>query len=198
MIKNGLHDVFSPDKLIKFRGASKFPSQQQDVEETGIVDGRTEYVVLKIRAHRDVFPRGKAPKEGKRLFREYLVQWKGDPSKGSWTWKRVEDLNDGGVLGPWLDYEAALMRHDPAKASQSARETIPQHIGGADRGQDIRPDDRTRAAEARFAAETKSSSAEVLRPTEPTRDALRPQPRPPVPSKEPGLSKLPPAAPAPL
>jgi hypothetical protein len=85
MIKNGLHDVFSQDNLIKFRGESKFPSQQQDVEETGIVDGRTEYVVLKIRAHRDVFPRGKAPKEGKRLFREYLVQWKGDPSKGSWT-----------------------------------------------------------------------------------------------------------------
>ena len=41
MIKNGLHDVFSPDKLIKFRGESKFPSQQQEEEETGIVDGRT-------------------------------------------------------------------------------------------------------------------------------------------------------------
>jgi hypothetical protein len=122
MVKNGLHDMLAPDKLIKFRGAeSKFPSQQQEEEETGIVDGRTEYVVQRIRAHRDVFPRGKAPiKQGKRLYREYLlVQWKGDKSKGSWTWKKVEDLNDEGVLGSWQDYEAAaVMRHDPAKASQ--------------------------------------------------------------------------------
>jgi hypothetical protein len=131
-----------------------------------------------------MFPRDKAPKEGKRGIpqrREYLVQWKGDQSKGSWTWKRVEDLNDGGrVLGPWLDYEAAIMRHDPAKASQLAKDTIPQHIGGADRGQDIRPDDRTRAAETRFAAKTKSSSTEVLQQTELARDALKQRPPAPL------------------
>ena len=184
MIKNGLHDVFAPDKLIKFRGESKFPSQHQEEEETGIVDGRTEYVVQRIRAHRDVFPRGKAPKQGKRLYREYLVQWKGDKSRGSWTWKKVEDLNDGGVLGPWLDYEAAIMRQNPAKASQLAKETIPQHTGGAERGQDIRPDDRTRAAEAEFAAKTKSPqqqqsdnpAKDLLRQTELAREALEKQP----------------------
>ena len=48
MIKNGLHDVFAPGKLVKFWGKSKFPSQQQEEEETAIVDGRTEYVVQRI------------------------------------------------------------------------------------------------------------------------------------------------------
>ena len=156
MIKNGLHDVFAPDKLVKFRGESKFPSQQQEEEETAIVDGRTEYVVRRIWAHRVVFPPGRAPKQGKRLNREYLVEWKGDSSHGSWTWKKVADLNEGGVLGPWLDYEAAILRWDPAKASQLAKDTIPQHTGGADRGQNIRPDDRTRNAEARFAANSRA------------------------------------------
>ena len=63
-------------------------------------------------------------------------------SQGSWTWKKVEDLND---------YEA----------SQLAINTISQHTGGADRGQDIRPDDHTRAAEARFAAETRTDQTVV-------------------------------------
>jgi hypothetical protein len=58
-------------------------------------------------------------------------------------------------------HEAAVMRHNPAKASQLARDTIPQHTGGADRGQDIRPDDRTRAAEAQFATETRADQRAV-------------------------------------
>jgi hypothetical protein len=187
MIKNGLHDVFSPEKLIKFRGNSKFPSQQLDEEETAVVDGRTEYVVQRIWAHRDVLPRGLAPKQGKSLKREYLVEWKGDRSRGSWTWSKVADLNQGGILGPWLDYEAAVLRQDPAKASKLAKDTIPQHTGGADRGPDIRPDDRTEEAAARFAAEQRANQLGKGRPRAKTTGSL-PQTEP---SPQPVLTKKP-------
>ena len=143
-VRGGLHDVFAPEKLVKFRDQSKWPSQQEAKAETAEVEGQTEYVVERIRGHRDVFPPGRAPAGGKRLVREYLVQWQGSARKIlDWQWRKVEDLNHGGVLGPWLDYEAAVMRQDPTKVSRLAKEELPLHAGGADRGQDIIPDDQT-------------------------------------------------------
>jgi hypothetical protein len=137
-VKRGLHDVFAPEKLAKFRGPSKWPSQQKIQEETREVEGQKEYVVECIRSHRDVFPAGRAPPGGKQMHREYLVKWKGGTELDC-QWRRVEDLNHGGVLAPWLDYEAAIMRRDPSKTSTLAKEELPRHTGSADRGQDIIP-----------------------------------------------------------
>jgi hypothetical protein len=137
-VKRGLHNVFAPEKLAKFRGPSRWPSQQKVQEERQEVGGQREYVVERIRSHRDVFPPGRAPRGGKQLHREYLVEWKRSTGL-DWQWRKVEDLNHGGMLGPWLDYEAAFMRRDPSKASKLAKEELPRHTGGADRGQDIIP-----------------------------------------------------------
>ena len=85
----------------------------------------------------------------------------------------------------WLDYESAILRQDPAKASQLAKDIIPQHTDAEGRGQDIRPDDRTRAVEAQFAAretiprQPGVTAEDLLRQTEAAREALeRRQPRP--------------------
>ena len=142
-VKRGLHDVFAPEKLAEFRGPSRWPSQRKVQQETQEVDGQKEYVVERIRSHRDVFPPGRAPRGGKQLYREYLVQWKGC-TELDWQWRKVEDLNHGGVLGPWLDYEAAIMRRDPTKTSELAKAELPRHTGGIDRGQDIIPHDMSR------------------------------------------------------
>jgi hypothetical protein len=66
------------------------------------------------------------------------VKWKGGKELDC-QWRKVEDLNHGGGLAPWLDYEAAIMRRDPSKASALTKEELPRHTGSADRGQDIIP-----------------------------------------------------------
>lgn len=137
-IKRGLHDVFAPEKLAKFRGPSRWPSQQKAPEETQDVEGQKEYTVERIHSHRDVFPPGRAPRGGKQLHREYLVEWTGG-TELDWQWRKVEDLNHGGVLGPWLDYEAAILRRDPSQVSKLAKEELPRHTNSGDRGQDIIP-----------------------------------------------------------
>ena len=112
-----------------------------------------------IRSHRDVFSAGRAPRGGKQMHREYLVKWKGGTELDC-QWRKVEDLNHGGVLAPWLDYEAAIMRRDPSKTSALAKEELPRHTGSADRGQDIIPhemrprDQRTANNRPRAAATT--------------------------------------------
>jgi hypothetical protein len=42
VVKRGLHDVFAPEKLAKFRGPSRWPSQQKVQEETQEVEGQNE------------------------------------------------------------------------------------------------------------------------------------------------------------
>lgn len=138
VVKRGLHDVFAPEKLAKFRGPSKWPSQQKVQEQSHEVEGQKEYVVECIRSHRDVYPPGKPPQGGKRLHREYLVKWKGGTELDC-QWRKVEDLNHGGVLAPWLDYEAAIMRRNPNNASALAKAELPRHSGSSERGQDIIP-----------------------------------------------------------
>jgi hypothetical protein len=70
------------------------------------------------------------------------VEWRGS-TQLEWEWLKVEKLNRGGILGPWLDYEAAIMRQDPSKATQIALETVPEHTGGINRGLHIHPNDAT-------------------------------------------------------
>lgn len=142
LVDGGLHDVFSPDKLVKYRGQSKWPSQEETQKETDIVEGLVEHVVERIWAHRDVLPKGPVPAIGKQLTREYLIEWRGS-TRMEWEWLKVEKLNRGGVLGPWLDYEAAIMRQDPSKATQLALKTVPEHTGGTNRGLHIHPNDAT-------------------------------------------------------
>jgi hypothetical protein len=40
------------------------------------VEGHTKYVVKRMRSHCDIFPKGKTLRGGKRLIKEYLVEWK--------------------------------------------------------------------------------------------------------------------------
>ena len=56
----------------------------------------------------------------KRARRHYLVKWQGLPLNEA-QWRTVEDLNRGGVLDKWRDYERALLLQDPALASEEAR-----------------------------------------------------------------------------
>jgi hypothetical protein len=122
--KTGLHDVFTADKVVKYREDSRWPSQQMVVPEPEVVEGEREYYVDRIIRHRDVLPRGRAKRgEAKKRVREYLVLWRGAPVSEA-QWRRVEDLNVGGVLGPWRDYEQALMRQDPALLSEDARRVL--------------------------------------------------------------------------
>ena len=48
MVRDGLHDLFTPEKLVRFRGHSRFPFQRQAQTETAEVDGQTKYVVARI------------------------------------------------------------------------------------------------------------------------------------------------------
>ena len=59
LVRDGLHDVFTPEKLVRFRGHSRFPSQRQAQAETAEVAGRTKYVVARIWGHRDVYPKAR-------------------------------------------------------------------------------------------------------------------------------------------
>ena len=54
------------------------------------------------------------------LVREYLVEWRGS-TRMDWDWLTVESRNRGGDSGPWWDYEAAIMRQYPSRATQLAR-----------------------------------------------------------------------------
>jgi hypothetical protein len=162
LARKGLHDVFSPDKLIKYRGQSGWPSQKEIAQETDTVEEQTEHVVERIWAHRDALPRGPAPAGGKRLIREYLVERRGS-TRMDWDWLKVESLNRGGILGPWLDYEATIRCQDPAKATQLALDTVPLHTGGTNRGIGIQP--------ATAASET--SAAQRMSPT--TQPNMHPQ-----------------------
>jgi transposase InsO family protein len=150
LVNGGLHDVFSPNKLVRYRGQGKWPSQEEAQKETDVVEGLTEHVVERIWAHRDVLPKGPIPASGKRLIREYLIEWKGS-TRMEWEWLKVEKLNRGGVLGPWLDYEAAIMRQDPSKATQIALETVPDHTGGINRGLHIHPNDASHQSKRKTA-----------------------------------------------
>ena len=38
-----------------------------------------------------------------------------------WEWLKVEKLNQGGVLGPWLNYEAAIMHQSKTHAEKPPR-----------------------------------------------------------------------------
>jgi hypothetical protein len=101
-------------------------------------------------AHRDVLPKGPVPATGKRLTREYLIEWRGS-TRMEWEWLKVEKFNRGGVLGPWLDYEAAIMRQDPSKATQLALKTVPEHTIGTNRGLHIHPNDSTQQSKRKTA-----------------------------------------------
>ena len=75
-----MHDVFTADRVIKYRGDSQWPSQQTVVPTPEVVEGQREHYVEKILRHRDVFPRGRAKAgQPKQLQREYLVKWEGLP-----------------------------------------------------------------------------------------------------------------------
>eukprot|EP00959_Pyramimonas_sp_CCMP1952_P276866 5787303-Pyramimonas_sp.AAC.1 len=120
--REGLHDVFTVNKLVKYRGDTPWPSQQVTIPEPEIVEGKREFYVDRILRHRDVAQRGR-PKQGqpRQTRREYLVTWQGMP-EGEAQWRPVEKLNTGGgYLGAWKDYEKALLNQDPQLASQEAR-----------------------------------------------------------------------------
>eukprot|EP00976_Prorocentrum_cordatum_P062841 1176874-Prorocentrum_minimum.AAC.5 len=119
--RTGLHDVFTADRVIKYRGDSQWPSQQMVVPAPEIVEGQREHYVEKILRHRDVLPRGRAKAgQPKQLQREYLVKWEGLPL-GEAQWRTTTKLNRGGVLQHWRDYEKALMSQDPQLASDEAK-----------------------------------------------------------------------------
>ena len=119
--RTGLHDVFTADRVIKYRGDSQWPSQQTVVPTPEVVEGQREHYVEKILRHRDVLPRGRAKAgQPKQLQREYLVKWEGLPL-GEAQWRTTAKLNRGGVLKHWRDYEEALMSQDPQLASEEAK-----------------------------------------------------------------------------
>eukprot|EP00959_Pyramimonas_sp_CCMP1952_P131862 2756856-Pyramimonas_sp.AAC.1 len=94
--REGLHDVFTVNKLVKYRGDTPWPSQQVTVSEPEIVEGKRKFYVDRIIRHRDVAQRGR-PKQGqpRQSRREYLVTWQGMP-EGEAQWRPVEKLNTGG------------------------------------------------------------------------------------------------------
>eukprot|EP00976_Prorocentrum_cordatum_P094167 1189682-Prorocentrum_minimum.AAC.1 len=79
-----IHNVFSSDRLVKYRGDTKWPSQQTHNKlETVEVEGLHEHVVERIIKHRDAMPPCRAKKRGqheKKIRRYYLVQWIGLPN----------------------------------------------------------------------------------------------------------------------
>ena len=122
--RTGLHDVFSADRVVKYRGESRWPSQQENVPETVMVEGQREHFVEKILRHRDVKPPGRVRRgEVKRPRREYLVKWEGLPL-GEAQWRTVEKLNRGGILGAWRTYERDLGNKDPQLMSEEARQLL--------------------------------------------------------------------------
>eukprot|EP00959_Pyramimonas_sp_CCMP1952_P188206 3935788-Pyramimonas_sp.AAC.1 len=124
--REGLHDVFTVNKLVKYRGDTPWPSQQMTIPEPEIVEGKREFYVDRILRHRDVAQRGR-PKQGqpKQTRREYLVTWQGMP-EGEAQWRPVEKLNTGGgYLGAWKDYEKALLNQDPQLASKARGRQLP-------------------------------------------------------------------------
>eukprot|EP00976_Prorocentrum_cordatum_P098075 1191254-Prorocentrum_minimum.AAC.1 len=119
--RTGLHDVFTSDRVIKYRGDSQWPSQKMVVPAPEVVEGQREHYVEKILRHRDVLPRGRAKAgQPKQLRREYLVKWEGLPL-GEAQWRTTAKLNRGGVLQHWRHYEKALMSQDPQLASDEAK-----------------------------------------------------------------------------
>ena len=119
--KVGIHNVFSSDRLVKYRGDTRWPSQQVHKPETVEVEGVQEHVVERIIKHRDAMPPGRAKKgQEKKIRRYYLVQWAGLPLSEA-QWRTVEDLNRGAILRKWLEYERALLQQNPALASEEAR-----------------------------------------------------------------------------
>ena len=122
--RTGLHDVFTAEKVVKYRGGSRWPSQQVTVPEPVMVEGQREHYVERIIRHRDRQPRGR-PKRGevKKPVREYLVKWTGLPTSEA-EWRTVDKLNRGGILDKWREYELQLQTKDPNLISDEARRLL--------------------------------------------------------------------------
>ena len=129
----GLHDVFSVNKLVKYKDGSKWPSQKQStIPETEMIEGQREHCVKAIRGHRTAKKPGR-PKKGQstQYERQYLVEWEG-LHEGHTEWRNTEKLNRGGILRHWKEYEQALYEKDPASVSQEALKLIPSLQKGGD------------------------------------------------------------------
>ena len=110
----GLHDVFSVNKLIKYKDGSKWASQKRDtIPEPEMVEGQREHYVKSILDHRESKRKGK-PKKGQpqQYQREYLVQWEG-MHEGHIEWRTAEKLNQGGLLHHRKEYEQSLYDNKP-------------------------------------------------------------------------------------
>ena len=95
-----IHNWFAEDKLKPFleSDADKWPARQiEEPPDTVMVDGKEEYEVEEILAHRVNSGKGQPQME-------WLIRWKGYGPVHD-EWKKLEDINTGGMeLDTWRDY----------------------------------------------------------------------------------------------
>ena len=116
--KTGLHPVFTADKLLPYRGDSRWPSQRPAQPKTELVEGVREYKVSRILDHADRW----CPRQ-RRKVRHYLVEWEG-LGRGEAQWRTEKDLNRGPrKLDHWVQYERAL-REMAGRGGQQPQEHL--------------------------------------------------------------------------
>ena len=108
-----IHNWFAEDKLKPFleSNADKWPARQiEEPPDTVMVDGKEEYEVEEILAHRVNSGKGQPQME-------WLIRWKGYGPVHD-EWKKLEDINTGGMeLDTWRDYEAMRRLEDLASST---------------------------------------------------------------------------------
>ena len=105
-----IHNWFAEAKLKPFleSDTNKWPAREtEEPPDTVMVDGREEYEVEEILAHRVNSSKGQP-------HMEWLIRWKGYGPVHD-EWRRLEDINTGGMeLETWRDYEALRRLEDLA------------------------------------------------------------------------------------